>query len=73
LLSFAKSESPSPFPLVTYTNPTKTAAVVEAEIWQGEFEAHVGADTATDGGPLASLNWRVVDGVKTAWQIAGQK
>ena len=57
---------------VRYTNAAKTVATVELQIFRSALRASVTADTATSGGPLASLNWRVTGGgEETPWYGAG--
>lgn len=43
-----------------YTNDTETAATVIFHILRGTQWVSVTARTTTDGGPLATLNWRVI-------------
>jgi hypothetical protein len=56
-----------------FTNAARTAAKVKVQIFVRTFWASVTADTVTDGGPLASLNWRVTHGEQTPWQLIGDK
>ena len=44
---------------VHYTNAARTAATVTFQFVRGMSWVIVTADAVTDGGPLASLNWRV--------------
>jgi hypothetical protein len=44
---------------VHYTNVDQTAATVTFQFVRGMSWVIVTADAVTDGGPLASLNWRV--------------
>lgn len=51
---------------VQYTKRDQTAAKVTLEIFRRNSWTIVTADVVTDGGPLASLNWRVIPGTETS-------
>lgn len=58
---------------VRYTNAAQTAATVELQIFRRNAWAGATADTVTDGGPLASLKWRVIRSAETPWQVDADK
>lgn len=56
---------------VHYTNPTGTSATVIFHIFHGMQWVSVMAETMTNGGPLASLNWRVIRTREIPWYNPG--
>ena len=57
---------------VHYTNAAQTSATVTLQIFRGDTPIIVTAEAVTDGGPLASLSWRVTRSTSRAHAIGGQ-
>jgi hypothetical protein len=57
---------------VRYTNNDKTAATVTLQFARNNSWVLVTADVVTDGGPLASLKWRVTRSAETLRDAGGK-
>jgi hypothetical protein len=56
---------------VRYKNAENDHAIVKLEMFRESQSATLYAEAVSDGGPLASLNWRILRSAKTPWYGPG--